>query len=952
MILYDAKTGQPIDLDSASAQAALVAGTHIFKPGEEVIVRNKAGEAYAFPAEQAAIEITKHGASLEDEAQAAGRLQQEEYGDYEGTAAVMGGLRGATLGMSDVVASKLGFAEQVRGIKQASPSASMGGEVVGAVGSLLVPGGQAKILQGARALGAPARATAKVGQMVERGLGKALKVGTQETALGRVAAKSVQMGGAAAVEGGLYGAGQFVSEAALGEIDPNAEALLGHVGTGAVLGGVFGGGLGALGGIGGEVVSGGKGLFDKARKGFVKKTATQEGSDVAEMSMRLDGAVPEQEAQSVLAETYAKMSAATTGAEKQAILDAMSPRGRKIIQESAGKHERLAREMATLQDGMDDIADEIIHAGVGGAKKRNWRDMSEGGDSAALGESLLGAGPDGVGAMTTAINRLDEMTGKGSKGVYEYQGTLRKLRDNAKAAENKMMKIAARGGDDVTGQIAAVADDFKRQVGNARAKMGRAREMGPAQLETMGEIENLYMPLREILEDSNLVGKSISAAQKDVNAAWSRHLGRKGFQRKYTTSRKWGTGDFGKAGPGKDAIYRADAGGIESLLRDTGRQNKVAMDLEYINHQMSTRADVLDSMSRHYDMPEGIAGKIDAYKVKSDRIRKIIGEATETSRLQAQIKDLADAGSKTGLDMSSGMVIGGFLGGAPGAAIGATLSAVLNPANTVRKVATLDRILKRFNTRISGAIGSYVRKAKKAGPTIRRAVAPASVGALGRSEIAPKRKGESRGERFRSIRRELETLSGDAVRSEDRLVRATATVADVAPRLAQAMQIKAVNSAQYLLSKAPVPPAWMSPFKSDKWGPSDVDLDRFEKILAAVEHPESVLKDLNNGTLTKAAVDALEATSPEMYARIVGELQDRLADLREELPYEDRLQLSVLFPVAVEPSAAPAMVAAWQAGYAQPPPQEQIPVPSQKSIESIDPSAMMTTAQRLEANKR
>ncbi len=231
-------------------------------------------------------------------------------------------------------------------------------------------------------------------------------------------------------------------------------------------------------------------------------------------------------------------------------------------------------------------------------------------------------------------------------------------------------------------------------------------------------------------------------------------------------------------------------------------------------------------------------------------------------------------------------------------------------------------------------------------------MAPASVGALGHSEIAPKRKGESRGERFRSIRRELETLTGDPVRSEDRLVKATATVADVAPRLAQAMQIKAVNSAQYLLSKAPVPPSWLSPFKRDKWKPSDVELDRFEKILAAVEHPESVLKDLNNGTLTKAAVEALEATSPEMYARIVGELQDRLADLREELPYEDRLQLSVLFPVAVEPSAAPAMVAAWQSGYDTQAMPQQVPPPSQKSIESIDPSAMMTTAQRLEANKR
>lgn len=171
MILYDAKTGQPVDLDSASAQAALVAGTHIFKPGEDVVIRDKSGKAFAVPAEDALAEIKQYGSTLEDEGQAEQRRLQEEYGDYEGTAALMGAARGATLGMSDVVAAKLGFAEQARGIKQASPTASMTGEVGGAIGSLLVPGGQAKALQGLRAIGAPARATAKVGQLVERGLG-------------------------------------------------------------------------------------------------------------------------------------------------------------------------------------------------------------------------------------------------------------------------------------------------------------------------------------------------------------------------------------------------------------------------------------------------------------------------------------------------------------------------------------------------------------------------------------------------------------------------------------------------------------------------------------------------------------------------------------------------------------------------------------------------------------
>ncbi len=139
-------------------------------------------------------------------------------------AGLLGAARGATFGLSDRVLAEGGFVDprELKTLREADPKASIGGEVVGTVGSAFVGG------------------AGKVASQVAGGAERlALKAGAGHI-LGRVA------GGVA--EGGLFGLGSAISESALdGDHELHAEKLLPNVVGGALAGGGLAGGGALLG---------------------------------------------------------------------------------------------------------------------------------------------------------------------------------------------------------------------------------------------------------------------------------------------------------------------------------------------------------------------------------------------------------------------------------------------------------------------------------------------------------------------------------------------------------------------------------------------------------------------------------------------------------------------------------------------------------------------------------
>ncbi len=271
------------------------------------------------------------------EEDAAARLseqaREESYGGVGGaiTAGVAGALRGATVGLSDVAARALGgedTALDLEGLREANPGVSGITEFGGALAPAILSGG-ATAPESAASIGArlaPAALAARAGGAVAR-------VG--EGALGRVGAAA--LGGA--VEGGIYGAGQGLSEVALSQDPIDVEHVASALSSNALYGAGFGAGIGALGKAAELGLSKAKGAIDQALEKRAARTAAAASPAEAIESGNLEGvtskALREAEAEEIAAIKKSR------GPERQEFVDALRKAREEDLYEQPWNYSRL-----------------------------------------------------------------------------------------------------------------------------------------------------------------------------------------------------------------------------------------------------------------------------------------------------------------------------------------------------------------------------------------------------------------------------------------------------------------------------------------------------------------------------------------------------------------------------------------------------------------------------------
>ncbi|MHC4718816.1 MAG: hypothetical protein ACYS5V_17785, partial [Planctomycetota bacterium] len=271
----------------------------------------------------------------------------------------------------------------------------------------------------------------------------------------------------------------------------------------------------------------------------------------------------------------------------------------------------------------------------------------------------------------------------------------------------------------------------------------------------------------------------------------------------------------------------ADPKGFRRYIDDLG---SVADDLDesWLRKQMRTQQDLIDviedthelGLAQRQALEEGRAAYKEFWKVHDD-LKKTVG-------VQNQVKAIQEATQASGFGAGAGIVGGALVGGPVGAAVGGLAGALLNPSRTVRQIASLERLSHAYREKITAAVKGYVyvsrykpgrRGTGRIGDRARRIVAPASVGVLGRTSFnGGKRKAKDRAEAFAHRVEELRAVAMAPGIGTGQLAKSTETVAAIAPQLAGHIQAKAVNTANYLLSKAPKDPGIPGPFKP-KWEP-------------------------------------------------------------------------------------------------------------------------------------
>lgn len=182
----------------------------------------------------------------------------QEYGTSTGelSAALLGGARGLTFGISDLALEKLGIytAEELDNWRTANPGISLASEITGAVAPIIATGGAAapgveRSLLKQIFSKAPTVQTAKMAGKFEAQLAKVLKATSNPNLVERAIAKGISKGLPVAVEGGVYGAGIGLSESVLKDKPLLSEETAAYMGMGALVGGVLGVGLPAAKGL-------------------------------------------------------------------------------------------------------------------------------------------------------------------------------------------------------------------------------------------------------------------------------------------------------------------------------------------------------------------------------------------------------------------------------------------------------------------------------------------------------------------------------------------------------------------------------------------------------------------------------------------------------------------------------------------------------------------------------
>ncbi len=889
MKLFD-KNGNPVEIPDNQVAQALRSGQFGLSENERPTFVKPSGRVVSFdPDPGQIIQALEAGYQIETPEQREKRLLKVEYGGPIGKmgAAALGAARALTFGASDWVAKSLGLQEDVKNLERANPNASMVGEIGGIGAALLVPGGQAKAAGLFSKLGTPIKGVAKLGKAAEKVALKAMG-GAQGGLVRQALAKGAALGAGGALEGAIYGAGAWSSDVALGDAELSAESLLGHVQTGALWGGAMGGALGSGSEILRRSIGTGKAFAAKGAKSIRKMWETGTGRKaIVGVDEALENILQHP---GVWDEAMGKF----TGTDPRALMKLRKdPKALAEATEGLAARDVAAREAAALRDTIRSKGDDVLSVTRGRLKKEFMAEIAAQGDQ--------------LGAARTSLNVLDQLEGTldemiADPGKYGFKGSSSRAKMMIESTRKEIRNLAAQ--ENAAGRIFNELDQLKRDIGNIRTKMNRIREPSGLEYEAMDRFSDMYMKMKEPLEDADLWGKKAAEAQKRVNTKWTAYLRRAKFKPKYRFDRMEGMVDWGVTSADEGGkMFKADAGLFRQFIDDLGT-SKADLDLEHFRNQAQLKNELMDEIAKHYDLGEK-AQSLTAAKSANRKLQGLIDEMERKVGLQNQLGDIVSrSNAMAGILPTVGGLGGYVVGGPLGAGAGLALSVMTNPGRLLHLKAAFHRMKEGFQLGIAKSLSSYIKKAKAATEGLRelprKSFVPASLKILQNSQWGDKKlKAKDRYEAFNQRFQELSDFLSEPNRAVERIGRNLDGLHEVFPKIAEQMAIKGMVAARYLHDQAPRPLTERAAM-SGKWKPSDAELTSWAKKVAAVNDPTELLRELEAGRLSIDTVEAVKTVYPKLYEQIVLQIAEEIPELREKLPYNDRVQLSILFNLPVE----------------------------------------------------
>lgn len=948
--LFDRSSGKWVDVRDEDVDGLVANGSHAFQQGLTIPVVGKDGDLYDLPAENAE-KAFRDGAfrwtTPQDTRAFEDRKNDEildEHAGGAGQAFVSGVVRGGTLGLSDAIVPKLAGAlggdesfatEALNRQRENSPTAALVGEIGGSL------------------IGAPEAAIKGLKEV-----GVIAKEATAATRAGRIAQTAAQQ----ASEGLVYGLGQGVSEAALGDPDEVVQNLAASTAMGGLFGGAFGGAFGAT----KELAPGAKALVTKGYQkledtfeNYTRKAVAKAGKAVtadAEAAGAFEKAVYDKEFREMVgnggeAEYDKLMEDVTTGRrilekESKKINKALNAhltdepkRIRQIIAE-----EILPQADGNIQAGVDELANQIaaknatIDAELVDARitsSKNLPSFME--NMQGLGKRLRDTGDSKAIRLANQIDSTieAEMSSRQMVDIEEFKFLSAADERRLNLDLRDMVENAAQGKSK-----RAVDKLLKPAVEELTKDIHANPFFGEAQKE-VDEYSGAYNRLRSFLTGTGLN----KTAQKDVKQSILNSLLIDTRKAKQYDEVMRNIAEFApemeafrKAG--KDAI--AQQGAVEALSSklNTLRADKRAIgeklssdDLHTFLVSLDAGPHLLDNVHRLREVQEALqaGGNTPATNYLavlktmghpiSEYQEKLLSKGELFENLEkhfakrhepATVEKLLRLAVKRPIRAVAGATIGGYFGDTTGAILGTAAAAATNPYFVLKNLTRLEKAAQQAATRATKATESAIDALTGKGA---KKLNSAYSGNL--PSLKDRRKNFKERANFttsmatdpEALVAEFENRFGDMEQS---------------PAISGAMMKQFTATAQFLDSKLPKDPLagqYLSGFHS-KWQPNDSQLAIYERYVKAVEDPVSVVEDLSRGRVSPEAVEALKTLNPKMFEQLQTGVTDAIMKPDANLSYKQKLLIGTLFEIPADPSMTANFIASMQENYADAAPQD------------------------------
>lgn len=807
-------------------------------------------------------------------------------GIAEGTVGPLlaGAARGVSIGTSDEAilraAELLGGHQAREAVRHRlldyqafAPAASTAGELGGiAAGALMgdeavlgrLPGAVSKLGAGAEALTARGLGGGAVG----RGMGILARGG---------------------VEGGVYGAGNAISESSLQDKDLTAEALIGGAAHGAAGGMLAAGAVGAIGkGLSGLRAPKAAALDELAGRtyGEAAPGVGRALADETSTASALEPTTPYRTAGPAdsVASSYIEHLPGST-AEQQAKQAEVWANRERIFSKHAETMETAER---SFSGALNDALEAGRKADVASFGEAKVNQMSKLVDQSRFVDQSDAA----IGWMTDAnaiVSKLAEnpTTGMGPSALKKWNGYMTNIASAIESGKSIELHTAL--------------DGTKRFLGQ-EAQFGK----GPFGLSTTArEFDHLYQGdngLKGLLE-SDVWGEKASQAQKNINSATFQMLSEgKLFTRKFTT-------EFGsEAGR---PLYRADTQAVSGFM---GRLTSAANDLDArgVESWIQARKGFLNAIGKSYEFDAGASAAITKERAALDRLDSVYRGTTKDVTLANQVKAALSEERERGI----------------GGAIGAAFDIASKPYTTLQRLAQVEGHVKGVLDKITGDTRKLVGAGKataETGPTglsapkgngenffskllggLPKALPSGAVGALGSREQYQKRV------------EEIGALQANPSLVASRISQGLAPIGNAAPEVTKSATGIALRGLDFMASKLPpsrIDQYSLQPQLQPRARASDAEISQFMRFSQAVDDPLIVLQEAKTGTLTRDHVEAVKAVYPKLYDQMRGQVMRTLVDSKSELPYGKRIQLGILLDIPTDKTLAPDFLRAIQATY-------------------------------------